>query len=191
VAACSPRGDPELTMVGLRLVLRGLWARRGVSVAVLLVAATAVATAVSGPTYLHAGVLFQAYGLVAVLTAAENIEVVLRGSGMTGPETRRRAGASLERLDLTGHSHRLVEELSGGQQQRVSVARALALRKSVLLADEPTSELDASTRGPIVALLRAEADAGAVVLMATHDAWCADQADAEYHLDEGRIRRVR
>ena len=85
----------------------------------------------------------------------------------------------------------LVEELSGGQQQRVSVARALALRKSVLLADEPTSELDASTREPIVALLRAEADAGAVVLMATHDTWCADQADAEYHIDEGRIRRVR
>ena len=71
------------------------------------------------------------------------------------------------------------------------MARALALRKSVLLADEPTSELDASTREPIVALLRAEADAGAVVLMATHDSWCADQADAEYHLDEGRIRRVR
>ena len=63
--------------------------------------------------------------------------------------------------------------------------------KSVLLADEPTSELDATTREPIVGLLRAEADAGAVVLMATHDAWCADQADAEYHLDEGRLHQVR
>ena len=71
------------------------------------------------------------------------------------------------------------------------MARALAAVPDVLLADEPTSELDASTREPIVALLRAEADAGAVVLMATHDTWCADQADAEYHIDEGRIRRVR
>ena len=71
------------------------------------------------------------------------------------------------------------------------VARAPALRRSVLLADEPTSELDATTRQPLVALMRAEADAGAVVLMGTHDSWCVDQADAEYHLDEGRIRQVR
>jgi putative ABC transport system ATP-binding protein len=177
VAACSPRGDPELTMVGLRLVLRGLWARRGVSVAVLLVAATAVATAVSGPTYLHAGVLFQAYGLVAVLTAAENIEVVLRGSGMTGPETRRRAGASLERLDLTGHSHRLVEELSGGQQQRVALARALALRPAALLADEPTAEQDSATRAVVLTRLFDVAKAGGALVIATHDPDVAERCD--------------
>jgi putative ABC transport system ATP-binding protein len=169
-------------MVGLRLVLRGLWARRGVSVAVLLVAATAVATAVSGPTYLHAGVLFQAYGLVAVLTAAENIEVVLRGSGMTGPETRRRAGASLERLDLTGHSHRLVEELSGGQQQRVALARALALRPAALLADEPTAEQDGGHRALVLGAIRAEAAAGAVVVLATHDPEIAASCDIEHRL---------
>jgi putative ABC transport system ATP-binding protein len=133
----------------------------------------------------------QGIALVAPLTARENIVVALMVLGVPSQEAHHRADTALEEVRLDGSGDHLVEELSGGQQQRVSVARALALRKSVLLADEPTSELDASTREPIVALLRAEADAGAVVLMATHDTWCADQADAEYHIDEGRIRRVR
>ncbi len=71
------------------------------------------------------------------------------------------------------------------------MARALALRTCVLLADEPTSELDARTRDIVIGLLAAEAEARALVLVATHDPWCADQADAEYHLDEGHLRRVR
>jgi putative ABC transport system ATP-binding protein len=71
------------------------------------------------------------------------------------------------------------------------VARALALRANVLLADEPTSELDATTRETIIELLAAEAASGALVVVATHDAWCADQAETEYHLDEGRLIRVR
>ncbi|MEO7234087.1 MAG: ATP-binding cassette domain-containing protein, partial [Lapillicoccus sp.] len=102
-----------------------------------------------------------------------------------------RAETALASTRLADAGHHLVEELSGGQQQRVAVGRGLASRASVLLADEPTSELDAATREAIVGLLADEARAGAVVLMATHDAWCADQADAEYHLDEGRIRRAR
>ena len=90
--------------------------------------------------------------------------------GIPAEEAHVRADAALDAVRLGESGNHLVEELSGGQQQRVSVARALALHKSVLLADEPTSELDAATREPIVGLLRAEADAGAVVLMATHDA---------------------
>ena len=133
----------------------------------------------------------QGVALVAPLTARENIVVALMVLGVAADEARGRAEMALEEVRLLESGDHLVEELSGGQQQRVSVARALALRRSVLLADEPTSELDATTREPIVALMRAEADAGAVVLMATHDSWCADQADAEYHLDEGRIRQVR
>ena len=141
----------------------------------------------------HEGIMLvpQGIALVAPLTARENIVVALMVLDVPAGAAHERADAALEAVRLGGSGDHLVEELSGGQQQRVSVARALALRKSVLLADEPTSELDASTREPIVALMRAEADAGAVVLMATHDSWCAEQADAEYHLDEGRMHRVR
>ena len=128
------------------------------------------------------GVLFQAYGLVAVLTASENIEVVLRGSGVTGPEARRRAGASLERLDLDGHQHRLVEELSGGQQQRVALARALALRPLALLADEPTAEQDGGHRALVLDAIRGAAGAGAVVVLATHDPEIAASCDIEHRL---------
>jgi putative ABC transport system ATP-binding protein len=111
--------------------------------------------------------------------------------GVPADEAYERADTALEQVRLGDSGNHLVEELSGGQQQRVAVGRGLALRASVLLADEPTSELDAATRETIIALLAAEAESGAVVLVATHDTWCADQADAEYHLDEGRLRRVR
>ncbi|HET7477562.1 MAG TPA: ATP-binding cassette domain-containing protein [Dermatophilaceae bacterium] len=133
----------------------------------------------------------QSIALVDPLTARENVVVPLMVVGVPADEAHERADAALEQVQLADSGNHLVEELSGGQEQRVAVGRALALRASVLLADEPTSELDAATRETIVGLLRAEAGAGAVVLMATHDDWCADQADAEYHLDEGRLRRVR
>ena len=129
--------------------------------------------------------------LVAPLTARENLVVPLLVLGVRAKEAYERADATLKQVQLDDSGNHLVEELSGGQQQRVAVGRGLALRASVLLADEPTSELDAGTRETIIELLRAEADAGALVLLATHDAWCADQADGEYHLDEGRLRRAR
>jgi putative ABC transport system ATP-binding protein len=133
----------------------------------------------------------QGNALVAALTARENIVVPLLVLGTPAGEARDRAESALQQTRLGDSGHHLVEELSGGQQQRVAVGRGLASRASVLLADEPTSELDGATRETVVGLLADEAREGAVVLMATHDAWCADQADAEYHLDEGRIRRVR
>ena len=133
----------------------------------------------------------QGVALVTALTARENLVVPLLMHGVGAGEAHARADAALASVLLAESGNHLVEELSGGEQQRVGVARALALRHSVLLADEPTSELDGATRETIVALLRAEADARAVVLLATHDSWCADQADAEYHLDEGSLRRVR
>jgi putative ABC transport system ATP-binding protein len=133
----------------------------------------------------------QGNALVAALTARENIVVPLLVLGTPAGEARERAESALQQTRLGDSGHHLVEELSGGQQQRVAVGRGLASRASVLLADEPTSELDGVTRETVVGLLADEARAGAVVLMATHDAWCADQADAEYHLDEGRIRRAR
>ncbi len=133
----------------------------------------------------------QSIALVTPLTARENLVVPLLVQGVPPREAHERAEEVLERVRLSDSGDHLVEELSGGQQQRVAVARGLALRASVLLADEPTSELDAATRDVVIALLAAEAAAGAAVLVATHDPACADQADAEYHLDVGRLRRVR
>lgn len=133
----------------------------------------------------------QGVALVAPLTARENVVVPLLLRGLPAGQALDRADATLSQVRLADSGNHLVEELSGGQQQRVAVARGLALQASVLLADEPTSELDAVTRETVVTLLAAEAEAGAVVLLATHDAWCADQADAEYHLDSGRLGRVR
>ena len=133
----------------------------------------------------------QGNALVTPLTARENLLVPLLTLGVPTKEAHERADAALTLVGLDDCATHLVEELSGGQQQRVAVARGLAARPSILLTDEPTSDLDATTRETIVALLRAEAEAGAAVLMSTHDQWCADQADAEYHLDDGHIERRR
>ena len=89
------------------------------------------------------------------------------------------------RSDWAPRATSSIEELSGGQQQRVAVARGLAQRGTVVLADEPTSELDAANRARVVALLRAEAERGAAVVLATHDPEAAAECDAELHLDAG------
>ena len=108
-------------------------------------------------------------GLAAILTAAENIAVAMIATGSTPAEARRGTSESLEKVGLAGHGDQLIEELSGGQQQRAAIARGLALRGDVLLADEVTSELDAANRQRVIELLRAEADRGAAVVFATHD----------------------
>jgi putative ABC transport system ATP-binding protein len=129
--------------------------------------------------------------LAAVLTAAENVLVPLLAARVRPDEARDRTAAALETVGLGDAGDQLVEELSGGQQQRVAVARGLAQRGLVVLADEPTSELDAVNRGHIVALLRAEAERGAAVVLATHDADAAAECDAELHLDAGEATWVR
>ena len=115
------------------------------------------------------GVVLQGYGLVPVLTASENVEVVLQALGRSAAEVRSEAAAAMARVLLDGLGDRLVDRLSGGQQQRVAVARALAVRPDLLLADEPTSELDEVSRDHVVGELRAEARRGAVVVIASHD----------------------
>ena len=130
-------------------------------------------------------------GLAAILTAAENITVAMIATGGTPAEARRGTAESLERVGLTGHGDQLIEELSGGQQQRTAIARGLALRGAVLLADEVTSELDAANRQRVLDLLRAEADRGAAVVFATHDPEAAAACDRELHLLDGRADRTR
>jgi putative ABC transport system ATP-binding protein len=130
-------------------------------------------------------------GLAAVLTAQENVQIALVAAGTPAVEARRTTAESLERLGLSGQADQLVEELSGGQQQRAAIARGLAMRGEIVLADEVTSELDATNRERVLQLLVAEARRGAAVVFATHDPEAAAACDAELHLADGRADLIR
>ena len=135
--------------------------------------------------------ILQDNALASVLTASENVLVPLLAAGVEPDAAQQRAAEALDQVGLATAGDQLIEELSGGQQQRVAVARGLAQRGRVVLADEPTSELDAANRARVVALLRAEADRGAAVVLATHDPDAAAECDAELHLDAGAATWVR
>ena len=131
------------------------------------------------------GLVLQTYGLVPTLTAEENITIALRARDVSPADAVRRSAEALARVDVDDLADRLIQELSGGQLQRVAIARALALEPDVLLADEPTSELDEVNRDLVVAELRAEAIRGVVVVVATHDAEVAEACDEVIHLVDG------
>ncbi|MEW9531102.1 ABC transporter ATP-binding protein [Microbispora sp. NPDC049125] len=118
--------------------------------------------------------IFQSYGLLSLLTAAENVEVALRAAGRAPRDAVREAAQALDGMRLTAYASHLIEELSGGQQQRVAVARALALRPRVLLADEPTAEQDRLNRALVLDALMA---APAALVVATHDPEVAGRCD--------------
>ena len=136
------------------------------------------------------GFLLQTHALLPVLTATENVEIALRAREVEPDEARARAVAALEEVGLGGALHRPVERLSGGQQQRVALARALAPRPTVLLADEPTSELDAATRDRMIDLIAARAAEGHVVVLATHDLEVADRCADRVDLRDGHQVRA-
>ncbi|GAA0589133.1 ATP-binding cassette domain-containing protein [Kribbella sandramycini] len=131
----------------------------------------------------------QGNGLARVLTARENLVVPLIAERT--PDLDTVVTQALTQVGLAESGDHLVEELSGGEQQRVAVARGLAQRGRVVLADESTSELDGANRELVLALLRAEADRGAAVVIATHDPTVAETADAHALLDEGRLSWLR
>jgi ABC-type lipoprotein export system ATPase subunit len=137
------------------------------------------------------GIVLQGYGLISVLTAAENVEIALQPTRLPRAELRERSARALADVGLPEVGDHLVEQLSGGQQQRVAVARALVTRPDVLVADEPTAELDAVNRTRVLDLLFAAADAGAVVVLATHDRSVAERCPAEVGLTEGRVTERR
>ncbi len=134
------------------------------------------------------GLILQGYGLVSVLTAAENVELVLQARGVPAAEVVARALAALDRVGMGEAADHLVEELSGGQQQRVAVARALVVDPEVILADEPTAELDAGNRQLILGLLLDQARMGRIVVLASHDREVADACDRELRLIDGRLQ---
>ena len=133
------------------------------------------------------GIVFQGYALVALLTAAENVEMALVATGVPAAEAAERAREALELVGLSDRAEHLVEELSGGQQQRVAVARALAGRPDVLLADEPTAEQDPAHATRALEAILSAADRGAAVLLATHDAQVAARCDRRLHVVDGAV----
>ncbi len=133
--------------------------------------------------------VLQVYGLVPILSARENVSIALRARGVAPGEADERAEAELARFHIADLGDRQVEELSGGQMQRVACARACVAGAEVLLADEPTSELDQVSRGLVMEQLRAEADRGAVVVVATHDLELVEACDRQHVIDEGRLAR--
>ena len=129
--------------------------------------------------------MLQVYGLVPILSARENVSIALRARGVAPAEADERAEAALARFHIADLGDRQVEELSGGQMQRVACARAFVVGAEILLADEPTSELDEGNRSLVLDELRAEAARGSVVVVATHDPAVVDACDRHFALDEG------
>jgi putative ABC transport system ATP-binding protein len=134
------------------------------------------------------GFVFQAFFLVEVLTARENIALPLVLDGVDESTANRRAEALLERLGLSGRGGHLPAQLSGGEKQRVAIARAIVHQPLLLLADEPTGNLDSTSGAEVMRLLRDCVDTERVsVLMVTHDIRCAAHADRIVRLRDGRV----
>ena len=139
----------------------------------------------------HVGFVFQFFQLLPTLTAVENVMLPMDFSGALPPRERRpRALALLGKVDVAEQAHKLPATLSGGQQQRVAIARALANAPGLVLADEPTGNLDSSTSGAVLDLFRSLADAGTTVLIATHDRDIARVASRTVELKDGRLVRA-
>jgi ABC-type multidrug transport system ATPase subunit len=134
----------------------------------------------------HIALVPQAHGLVALLSATENVELALQLRRVPRAEIEARAGAALRRVGLDLPPGRLAQELSGGQQQRVAVARAFVSEPDLLLADEPTAELDPDSRELVLAVLRAEAARGCAVVVASHDPDVLEICDRVLVLSGGR-----
>jgi len=134
------------------------------------------------------GFVFQAYNLIPVLSARENIEFVLELHGLERDERRQRATDILREVGLEGMEDRRPAQLSGGQQQRVAVARALVSRPRIVLADEPTANLDSKTTGELVQLMyRLNREMGTTFVIGTHDPRVMEHSKRHIELLDGRI----
>lgn len=134
------------------------------------------------------GYIFQLYHLIPVLTAFENVELPLLITSLSRSERRKKAEAALELVGLQDRSHHTPSELSGGQEQRVAIARALVADPALLVADEPTGDLDRESAGNILKLLQSlSRDHGKTIVMVTHDARAAAAADRTLHLEKGKL----
>ncbi|MCF7764143.1 MAG: ABC transporter ATP-binding protein [Verrucomicrobia bacterium] len=133
------------------------------------------------------GFIFQSFNLIGDLTVYENVELPLTYRGMDAPERRQRVAEALEKVGMAHRMKHYPAQLSGGQQQRVAVARALGGKPSILLADEPTGNLDSKNGEAVMDLLRELHQEGATICMVTHDTRFSKYADRSVHLFDGRI----
>src|SRR5438270_14305 len=133
------------------------------------------------------GFIFQAFNLIGDLTVYENVELPLTYRGMAGAERKQRSQAALERVGMSHRAKHYPAQLSGGQQQRVAVARAVVGDPAILLADEPTGNLDSTNGEAVMELLRELHRGGATVCMVTHDPRYAQHADRTVALFDGRV----
>ncbi len=136
----------------------------------------------------HIGFVFQAFHLVPRMTAAENIELPLILAGVPPAERQRRVAGIIERLGLANRADHRPDQLSGGQRQRVAIGRALVMHPSVLLADEPTGNLDHASGLQVMALLESLNAEGITLVLVTHDAELGGRAPRRIHMLDGRIR---
>jgi putative ABC transport system ATP-binding protein len=133
------------------------------------------------------GFVFQSFNLIGDLTVFENVELPLTYRGMKSTERKERVNEALEKVGMSHRAKHLPSQLSGGQQQRVAVARALAGHPLILLADEPTGNLDSRNGEAVMELLRELNKEGATICMVTHDPRYARHADRTIHLFDGRV----
>ena len=137
----------------------------------------------------HVGFVYQFFNLIPTLDVEENVRLVLELNGVRGAEGRRRSAAMLRRVGLEDRSRSTIDKLSGGEQQRVAIARALVHEPALLLADEPTGNLDEQTARQVMSeLLSLAKSKGAALLVVTHDTGLARAADRVLELRDGRMR---
>ena len=136
------------------------------------------------------GFVFQGFNLLSKMTAEENVELPLIYQGVPYSERKQRVQEALERVGLSGRRKHKPTELSGGQQQRVAIARAIVTKPSLLLADEPTGNLDSRTGGEIMALFHELHGLGNTIVLITHDDKVAQQANRRIHILDGHVREV-
>ena len=134
------------------------------------------------------GFIFQAYNLIPVLTVEENVEYVMLLQGLPKSERRRNVADILDKIGLSGFENRLPTQLSGGQQQRVAVARAMVSKPAIILADEPTANLDSTTSGALLDMMRElNQETGMTFVFSTHDENVMKRARRLIILKDGRI----
>ena len=137
------------------------------------------------------GYIFQTFNIIPVMTALENVVLPMTFAGAAPKDARRRAGELLERVGLGHRLHHRPDELSGGQQQRVAIARAMANSPSIILADEPTGNLDLATGHEIIDILWSlKEDSGVTVIASTHDMKMLSKSDRVVWIRDGRIERI-